>query len=162
MTARAARCASFSWRFMESCNMQGWNPMISPQNQNQNQIKIKGIHRHAAVLCSDAPPLPVPPFVEYRVQCVGLCRPLPALLPLGGGWWLGGQRGPKLDENAGWWACGRSLVAMGRTSTCGMAAASLGPPHGARCVLRPWPTPTIVAASGRVGLWLPFFDGKIR
>ena len=43
----------------------------------------------------------------------------------GGGWWLGGQRGPKLDEIVGWWACGRSLVAMGRTSRCGMAAASL-------------------------------------
>ena len=59
----------------------------------------------------------------------------------GGGWWLGGQRGPKLHKIAGWSISGRSVVAMGRTSTCGMAAASLGPPHGARCVLRPWPTP---------------------
>ena len=64
-----------------------------------------------------------------------------ALQAGGGGWWLGGQRGPKLDEIVCWWACGRSLVAMGRTSTCGMAAAILWAPYGARRVLRPWPTP---------------------
>ena len=69
----------------------------------------------------------------------------------GGGWWLGGQRGPKLHKIAGWSISGRSVVAMGRTSTCGMAAASLGPPHGARCVLRLWPTPRRSSPRPRFG-----------
>jgi len=43
---------------------------------------------------------------------------------------LGGQRRPKLDKSVGWWGCGRLLVAVGHTSTCGMAAASLGAPYG--------------------------------
>ena len=64
----------------------------------------------------------------------------------GGRRWVvvGGAKRPKLHQIGRWWAQGRLVVAMGRTSAWGVVVVSVGGPHG------PWWVPAASDTAAKI------------